>query len=100
MARITRAEVEHIAELARLSLAPGEAERMTADLATILDYVERLERADTAGVEPTAHPVSAALDLRDDEPRESLPTEAVVANAPRHDAAAFIVPKVIEGEEG
>ncbi len=53
MVHITREEVERIAALARLSLSDDEAERMVAELDTILGYVETLAEVDTEGVSPT-----------------------------------------------
>ena len=54
-AKITLAEVEHVARLARLALADDEKDRMRSQLDKILGYVEQLRRIDTTGVEPTAH---------------------------------------------
>ncbi|UCE87657.1 MAG: Asp-tRNA(Asn)/Glu-tRNA(Gln) amidotransferase subunit GatC [Deltaproteobacteria bacterium] len=100
MSRITRAELERIADLARLSLAEGEAEAATRQLEAILAYVEKLGQVDVDDVEPTAHAIPFRMVLRRDEPREGLPTAEALANAPRHDADTFLVPQVIEGEEG
>lgn len=100
MSRITREEVHRIAGLARLALSDEEAERMSGQLAAILDYVEELSSLDLEGVEPTAHAIPVRLALREDAPRPSFPVEVALANAPAHDASAFLVPKVIEGEEG
>lgn len=98
MAHITREEVERIAALARLSLTDGEAARAATDLDEILAYVELLEQADTDGVEPTHHVIPLATPLRDDTETERLDPELAVANAPRAEGTAFVVPKVIEGE--
>jgi aspartyl-tRNA(Asn)/glutamyl-tRNA(Gln) amidotransferase subunit C len=100
MSRITRAEVERIADLARLSLEPGEAEEATRQLEAILAYVEKLEEVDVESVEPTSHAIPFRMALRVDEPRVGLSTAEALANAPHHDAETFLVPKVIEGEEG
>ena len=89
-----------MADLARLALTPDEIERMVRDLAAILDYVELLGRLDLEGIEPTAHALPVRMQLREDEPRPSFDVALALANAPRHDGAAFVVPKVIEGEEG
>jgi aspartyl-tRNA(Asn)/glutamyl-tRNA(Gln) amidotransferase subunit C len=99
MARIDRAEVERIAELARLELAPDEAERMTAELAAILGYVEQLDALDTRAVEPTSHPLPLRTPLREDRAEPPLAPERAVANAPAHDGFAFVVPKVLDEDE-
>ena len=100
MSRLTRREVERIADLARLSLSDAEAERMTAELETILAYVEDLRSVDTAGVEPTAHAIPLPTPVRDDVARPGLDPERALAGAPEAAAGAFVVPAVIEGDEG
>ncbi len=99
MSSITREEVERIAALARLSLDEAELVRVSDELAGILRYVETLERVDTEGVEPTAHVIPLATPLREDVPAAPLDPELAVANAPESAGTAFVVPKVIEGEE-
>jgi aspartyl-tRNA(Asn)/glutamyl-tRNA(Gln) amidotransferase subunit C len=99
MARISREEVERVAELARLSLDDEQAERMTAELDRILDYVEALGELDTSDVEPTSHVLPLPTPLRDDRPEPPLDPELAVANAPERVGSAFVVPKVIEGED-
>jgi aspartyl-tRNA(Asn)/glutamyl-tRNA(Gln) amidotransferase subunit C len=99
MPRITRAEVERVAVLARLSLTDAEADRMAAELDTILEYVETLSRVDTSEVEPTSHAIPLATPLREDRASTPLDPEIAVANAPAHEGSAFVVPKVIEDEQ-
>ena len=98
MARITRAEVEKVATLARLSLADAAAERMTAELDQILDYAQALAAVDTSDVEPTSHAIPLPTPLREDRALPPLDPELVVANAPEHAGFAFVVPKVIDGD--
>jgi len=100
MSRITRAQVERIAGLARLSLSDDEAERMTADLDTMLGYVGQLQALDTSRVEPTSHVIPMATPLRDDRVEAGLAPEQALASAPRAAGTTFVVPKVIEGDEG
>jgi aspartyl-tRNA(Asn)/glutamyl-tRNA(Gln) amidotransferase subunit C len=99
MARITRAEVHRVAKLARLSLSDEEAERMTSDLDHILEYVETLRELDTRGIEPTAHAIPLATPMREDRAEPAIAPEFAVANAPESIDSAFVVPKVIEGED-
>jgi aspartyl-tRNA(Asn)/glutamyl-tRNA(Gln) amidotransferase subunit C len=99
MSRIDRAEVERIADLARLELTPEEAGRMTGELEAILAYVETLRALDTEGVEPTAHAFPLPTPLRDDRPVEPLDPERALANAPARDGFAFVVPKVLDEDE-
>jgi aspartyl-tRNA(Asn)/glutamyl-tRNA(Gln) amidotransferase subunit C len=98
-ARVTVEEVERVAELANLELAPDEKPRMVTDLNAILDYVAELNQIDTSGVAPLAQITELAGgsgDLRPDRVRPSLDRAAVMSQAPETDQAFFKVPKVIE----
>jgi aspartyl-tRNA(Asn)/glutamyl-tRNA(Gln) amidotransferase subunit C len=94
--RITLAEVEHVARLARLDIAPDEQERMRGQLDAILGYVEQLRQVDTAGVEPTAHVLPLVNVFREDEVQPSYPEEAMLANAPELQDGQFRVPRILE----
>jgi aspartyl-tRNA(Asn)/glutamyl-tRNA(Gln) amidotransferase subunit C len=78
---VSRADVEHIARLARVRLQPDEIERLSQQLSGILDHFAALSAVDTEGVEPTAHPLPLANVMRDDSVAPSLPVEDVLANA-------------------
>ncbi len=67
MTHLTKAEVEHIATLARLQLSPEETEKMTKDLGSILHYVDVLQEVNVDGVEPTAQVTGATNVFRADE---------------------------------
>ena len=90
--KITLAEVEHVARLARLALDADEKERMRSQLDAILGYVEQLRRVDTEGVEPTAHPLEVVNVWAEDEPRPCLSVEEALANAPDREEGFFRVP--------
>jgi aspartyl-tRNA(Asn)/glutamyl-tRNA(Gln) amidotransferase subunit C len=94
--KITLAEVEHVARLARLALDADEKERMRSQLDAILGYVEQLRRIDTEGVEPTAHVLPLVNVLREDEVRPSYPVDAMLANAPDAQDGQFRVPRILE----
>jgi aspartyl-tRNA(Asn)/glutamyl-tRNA(Gln) amidotransferase subunit C len=93
MSRLTREKVHRVASLARLRLTDEEADRMTGELEQILEYVETLRELDTDGIAPTAHAI------RPDRATPGIDPHLAVANAPEAIATAFVVPKVIEGEE-
>jgi len=95
----TRADVERIAELARLSVTDAEAERLASELEAVLAYAEQLAGLDTSDVPPTSHPIELATPLREDAPELPLDPELALANAPEREGWAFVVPKVIGGEE-
>ncbi len=81
--KISRTEVEHIADLARLDLTKTELERLQKELSQILEYVEQLNELNTADVPPTARVVVKQDVLHEDKTRPSLPREDILSNAPR-----------------
>jgi aspartyl-tRNA(Asn)/glutamyl-tRNA(Gln) amidotransferase subunit C len=100
-AKVTVEDVERVAELAHLELAPEETPHMLHDLNAILDNVAELNELDTAGVAPLAQVselwnTAAAGGLRADVPKASLDRATVLAQAPETDQVFFKVPKVIE----
>ena len=93
--KITRKEVEHVANLAKLNLTEEELIRMTGQLDSILSYVAKLDELDIAGVIPTTHAFSINNAFREDEMQESLPGAEALLNAPRDNGKSFVVPKII-----
>jgi len=89
-------QVAHVATLARIALTPEELPRYAAELTSILDFVARLEGADTEGVEPLAHPLDLPARLRADEVSEPDHRESFQAIAPAAAEGLYLVPKVIE----
>ena len=89
---IDREQVLHVARLARLRLSDDEIERMTGELSSILDHIEKISELDLDDVEPTSHVVALENVLRADEPRPSLPRERALDEAPDTDGAGFRVP--------
>ena len=81
-----------MARLARLELTDDDVERMSGELSTILDHVERMSELDLDGVEPTSHVVALENVLRADEPRPSWPRERILEPAPDPAEGAFRVP--------
>jgi aspartyl-tRNA(Asn)/glutamyl-tRNA(Gln) amidotransferase subunit C len=98
--RLTIADVEHVAALARLGLTGEEKERMRDQLSVILESIATLEEFDTSSVPPTAQVIDVVNVMRDDEVRPSLPVEVVLANAPRQSDGFFEVHTPLGGEEG
>ncbi len=96
MAKITRDEVERVARLARLELSEAEREQMTAQLDSILAYMDALNEVDTSGVEPTTTVVPMASVMREDTMRPGLSQEEALANAPDPVDGFFRVPRIIE----
>jgi aspartyl-tRNA(Asn)/glutamyl-tRNA(Gln) amidotransferase subunit C len=89
---IDREQVLHVARLARLELSEQEVEKMSSELSTILEHVERISELELEGVKPTSHVVELENVLRADEPRPSWPRERVLEQAPDPADGAFRVP--------
>lgn len=89
-------DVEHVAHLSRLALSEEERERFGAQLASILDYVEKLKELDTSGVEPTSHVIEMSNVMREDALRPPLPRDEALMNAPDGTEEFYRVPKIIE----
>jgi aspartyl-tRNA(Asn)/glutamyl-tRNA(Gln) amidotransferase subunit C len=79
---LTRVQVQHIAELAKLKLSDDEIDRMTQQLSAILDHAARLQTLNTEAIPPTASVLPLQNVMRDDRVAPSLPREQVIANAP------------------
>ena len=89
-------DVKYVAHLARISLTPAEESKLSAQLAGILGYIEKLKEVDVTSVEPTAHAVPLVNVTRPDEVRPSLANEDALRNAPATANGLFIVPKIVE----
>lgn len=95
---LTRAQVAHIAELARLALTDEEMERMAKQLSDILEYAERLNELDTDAIPPTAGVLALQNSMRPDVVTPSLERADVLRNAPDTDASGefFRVRAILE----
>jgi aspartyl-tRNA(Asn)/glutamyl-tRNA(Gln) amidotransferase subunit C len=89
---ISREDVLHVAELARLELTEEEVERLGSQLSAILEAVGKVSELDLSNVEPTSHPLDLVNVWADDEPHPSLTLEEALANAPEAEAEHFRVP--------
>ncbi|MCA1588724.1 MAG: Asp-tRNA(Asn)/Glu-tRNA(Gln) amidotransferase subunit GatC [Chloroflexi bacterium] len=96
MAHITRADVEHVADLARLHLTAEELDRMQTQLSRILEAIETLRDVDTSQVGPTSSVIQLENVMRDDVARPGISRDAALANAPLRDDPFLRVPTVLE----
>ena len=94
--KIDAEQVKKVAKLARLDLTEDEIDQFTGQLGAILDYVAKMDELDTEHVEPLAHCLPVTNVFREDRPRQSLGTEAILANAPERDGPFFRVPKILD----
>jgi aspartyl-tRNA(Asn)/glutamyl-tRNA(Gln) amidotransferase subunit C len=93
---LTKEQIEHVAQLARLQFSEEERERFQDQLANILGYIDLLNEVDTEGVEPVTTVLPMENVYREDEVRSPLPREDFLSLAPSSDHGHYKVPKVIE----
>lgn len=91
-----KAEVAHIAALARIRLAEAELAPLAAELSQILGWVEQLGEVDTDGVPPMTSVAAMRLPMRDDAVTDGDCRDAILASAPQSAKGFFAVPKVVE----
>jgi len=94
---ITSDTVRHVAKLARLALTEDEIDQTKIDLTSILSHIDRLQDADTEGIEPLDNPAEQVNRNRDDAVGDSLSQQQVLANAPAVKDVFIAVPKVLGG---
>lgn len=93
--RLTRDDAAYVARLARLALTDDELDTYAEQLAAVLDHAAEVAALDTAGVEPTAHPLPLRNVLRDDDVRPSLDRSEVLSQAPAAEDGRFRVPRIL-----
>ena len=98
MTSITRAEVEHLARLARLQLSDDEIDHYAGQLDVILQSVARVSEVAGEDIPPTSHPIPMVNVFREDVSRPGLAREAVAAGAPAWEDDRFRVPRILDEE--
>jgi len=98
MASLTRADVEHVAYLARLGLTDEELARLEGQLNHILDQYTKLAELDTDAIPPTAQTIELENILREDVAQPSMTPAEVLGNAPERDGDFFVVPAILGGD--
>ena len=93
---ISKSDVERVARLARIGIEPHEAERYSIDLSNIFTLVEQMNKINTDGIQPMAHPQDIQLRLREDEVKEINKRDQFQAIAPSVKRGLYLVPKVID----
>jgi aspartyl-tRNA(Asn)/glutamyl-tRNA(Gln) amidotransferase subunit C len=94
--KLSRAEVEHIAELAKLELTEEEKIKFCEQLSAILEYAEMLQQLDTEAIPPTATVLPLQNVMRPDEVAPSFSQEDILANAPDAAEGCFRVRAILE----
>jgi len=98
MTGITRAEVAHLARLARLDLTETELDHYADQLDVILQSVARVGEVATPEIPATSHPIPLVNVFREDQVRPSLDRTEVLAAAPAHEDDRFRVPRILDEE--
>jgi len=93
--KITKEEVLHVANLARLDVDKVLIDKFAGQIGTVLEYVDKLKALDTEGVIPTSHAIFLTNAFREDDERQSFDSDSALSNAPEKEDGNFIVPKVI-----
>lgn len=93
---LTRADVERIADLARLELTDAQIGMYQQQLSDILDYAEKLNELDLDGVEPTTQAVTVRNVLRADTVEKTLTTAEILANAPQAADNQFVIQAILD----
>jgi aspartyl-tRNA(Asn)/glutamyl-tRNA(Gln) amidotransferase subunit C len=96
MAEISKEQVRHVADLARLAFTEKEIEKFTIQLGSIIQFAEQLNELDTENVEPTTHVLDLKNVMRKDEPKQWLTQEEALKNAPDKKDGQFRVPSILE----
>jgi aspartyl-tRNA(Asn)/glutamyl-tRNA(Gln) amidotransferase subunit C len=98
MPDITREEVAHLADLARIDLSDAELDHLAPQLAVILDSIKSISDVAAEDIPPTSHPMPLTNVFRDDVVRPGLAAEEALAGAPEVEQQRFAVPRIL-GEE-
>ena len=88
--------VVHLAELARITLSDKEKKEFAKQLSNILEFFSQISELDTENVKPTYHVLELKNVFREDEPRDSMPQDVALANAPQKEKGYFKSPKIVE----
>jgi aspartyl-tRNA(Asn)/glutamyl-tRNA(Gln) amidotransferase subunit C len=88
--------IEYVGILAKLELSDDEKEQAKKDMASMLDYIDKLGELDTTGIEPMSHVFPVENVMREDEVTNGDGSEETLANAPERHDTTFVVPKTVD----
>ncbi|MFN2131867.1 MAG: Asp-tRNA(Asn)/Glu-tRNA(Gln) amidotransferase subunit GatC [Anaerolineae bacterium] len=97
--RLTRDQVLHVAELAKLKLTDVEVDLFQEQLSAILAYADHLDELDTESISPTAGVLALRNVMRPDQVRPSFPRTAMLENAPDTEEGLVRVQAVLDADE-
>ena len=93
---LTLDDVNRIAQLARIEVAPDEAGEVLSRMTGIFRLIEEMQAVETTGVEPMSHAQDVTLRLRDDRVTEHDQHQLFQSIAPQVEDGLYLVPRVIE----
>lgn len=98
MARLSKADVLHVAKLAKLKLTESEIEKFLPQLSNIVDHISELSKVDTSGIEPTSQTTGLTNVFRGDEIKEShINQDKALSGTEKTHNGYFKVPAILEG---
>jgi aspartyl-tRNA(Asn)/glutamyl-tRNA(Gln) amidotransferase subunit C len=96
MSHIQRADVAHLANLARIDIPEDQLDHYAAQLEVILSAVESVSQVSAADVAPMSHPVPMTNVFREDIPGHSLSAQAALSGGPAVEDERFRVPRILD----
>ena len=93
---LDKAEIEKLAELARVRVAGEDLGEVTTRIASILELVDQMQAVDTTGIEPMANPLDARQRLREDQVTEGDRRNEFQSLAPAVEDGLYLVPRVVD----
>jgi aspartyl-tRNA(Asn)/glutamyl-tRNA(Gln) amidotransferase subunit C len=99
MPEISRDEVAHLANLARIELDDAELDHLAPQLSVILESIASIAEVAAADIPPTSHAVPLTNVFRADEPVPSLTAEQALSGAPASEQQRFAVPRILGDEQ-
>ena len=93
---IDNSTVKKVAKLARLKVDAKEEQNLKNELNNILEWVDKLQKVDTANIDPMLSVSNEPMPMREDKVTSKLEDNQILSNAPQKKAGFFVVPKVVE----
>ena len=94
--KITTDEVKYVANLAKLYVDEAEAEKLTTEMESIINFADMLSEIDTESITPTNHAMKVQNVFREDKVEQSYSQADILKNAPSSEGGCYLVPKVVE----
>jgi len=93
---ITKEEIMHVANLARLEIDEAALDKFADQVDNILEYINNLNQVDTSTIQGTSHAIALTNSFREDRVKEHLKNSLALSNAPEKENGAFVVPKIVD----